>query len=59
VNQLILDGLALPVDDHGLGCGVAADFDIENRVVSSLREEDPRNLLGVHFKGYRVKPGTI
>ena len=38
MDQLVLDGLALPVDDHGLGGGLAGNFDIEDRVVAGLGE---------------------
>ena len=36
VDQLVVDRLALPVDDHGLGCGLAGNFDVEDRVVAGL-----------------------
>ncbi len=36
VDQLILDRLALPVDDHGLGRGLAGDLNVKNRVVPGL-----------------------
>src|SRR5580658_1380127 len=36
VDQHVLDGLALPIDDHGLGRRLAGDFDIENCVVAGL-----------------------
>ena len=36
VDQLILDGFALPVDDHGLGCGLAGNLDVKNRVMPGL-----------------------
>ena len=34
--RLILDRLALPVDNHCLGSGLALNFDIENRIVPGL-----------------------
>ena len=59
VDQLVVDRLALPVDDHGLGRGLAGDFDIEDRVVAGLGEKNPGNLLGVHLDGHRIVPRTI
>ena len=59
VDQLVLDRLALPVDDHGFGRGLAGNFDIENCVVAGLREEDPRNLFGIHLDGNGIVPGPI
>ena len=59
VDQLVLDGLALPVDDHGLGRGRAGDLDIEDGVVAGLGEENPRDLLGIDFDGDRIVACTI
>jgi hypothetical protein len=58
-SNAILDRLALPVDDHGLGRGKAGDFHVEDRIVAGLGEKNPRNLLGIHLDGDRVVPRTI
>ena len=52
VNQLVLDGLILPVDDHGLGAR-AGNLDIKNGVVAGLGPEDPLHLLGIEFQCLR------
>ena len=44
VQQRALDGLVLPVDDHGLGAFAAVEGEIENRVVSGFRVQDARHL---------------
>src|ERR1035437_1809786 len=59
VNQLVLDGLALPVDDHGLGRGLAANLHVEDCVVSSLGKENPGNLLRVNLNGHGFVTGAI
>ena len=59
MNQLVLDRLALPIHDHGLGRGLAGDFNVKDRVVAGLGEKNPGNLLGVHFNGHRIMAGTI
>ena len=40
VDELVLEGLALPLDDHGLGRG-GRHFHVEDGVVAGLGEEDP------------------
>ena len=57
--RLVVDRLALPVDDHGLGSGLAGNFNVEDGVVAGLGKQDPGNLLGLDFDGNRVMPGTI
>jgi hypothetical protein len=59
VDQLVFDRLALPIDDHGLGRGLACDFYVKNRVVAGLGKQNPGNLLGIHFNGHRIVAGTI
>ncbi len=51
VNQVVIERLALPVDDHRLGRALAGDFNVEDRVVAGLGEENPGDLLGVHLDG--------
>ena len=40
VQQMALDGLILPVHDHGLGAFAAFDREIENGVVAGLRNAE-------------------
>src|SRR6185312_6203382 len=49
VDQLVLDGLALPVDDHGLGGGLARYFHVKDGVVAFFGKEDPGNLFGINL----------
>ena len=53
VNQLVLDWLALPIDDHGLGGGMSGDLDIEDGVMAGLGVEDPRNLFRIQLQQQR------
>src|SRR3984885_155469 len=58
VHQLALDGLVLPIDDHGLGlCGT--DLQVKNRVVAGIRMQNAGNLLGVDFHRDRGLLGAI
>src|SRR6185437_7640104 len=54
VDQLVLDGLALPIDDHGLGGGLAGYFHVKNGVVAFFGKEDPGNLSGINLDGDRI-----
>src|ERR1700722_18582687 len=58
VHQLALDGLVLPIDDHGLGAA-GADFQIKNRVVARIRMQNAGNLLGVYFHRNRGFLGAV
>ena len=59
VDELILNGLTLPIDDHGFRGRVARNFDVKNCVMARFREENSGNLLGVHFNGHGILSGTI
>ena len=59
MNELILDRLPLPVDNHRFGCGLLAHRNVEDRVVARLGVKNPRNLLGVHFDGNRFVTAAI
>src|ERR1700679_2816801 len=48
VQQLALDGLVLPVDDHGLGNARTLDRQIEDRVVTGIRVQNLGNNLGIN-----------
>ncbi len=47
VQQMALDGLILPVHDHGLGALAAFDREIENGVVSGLGMQNARDLARI------------
>src|SRR6185503_17629002 len=59
MDELILDGLALPFHDHGLGRGDAGNFDVEDGVVAGLRVEDPRDLLRIDFNGNGIRTRPV
>ena len=53
VQQVALDGLVLPVDDHGLAGGAAFDGEIEDGVVAGVGVKDAGDDLGVDRDGDR------
>src|ERR1700733_11566702 len=52
VNQVALDRLVLPVNDHSLGLGCRSiDLEVEDGVVAGVRVQDLLDLLGIDFNG--------
>src|SRR5947209_1453594 len=53
-----LDGLVLPIHDHGL-CGSVSYLEVEDGVVSGLRVQDLGDLLGLDLDGDRRGAGAV
>ncbi len=51
MQQVALDGLVLPVDDHGLAGTGALDREIEDGVVAGLGVENAGDDLGIDRNG--------
>ena len=59
VQQVALDRLILPVDDHGLHPRAALHVHVEDGVVAGLRVQDAQYLLGVELDGDRGLLGPV
>jgi hypothetical protein len=51
VEELALDGLVLPVNDHGLAALAAGDLEIEDGVVAGFGVEDAGDDAGIYGDG--------
>ena len=59
VQQIALDGLILPVDDHRLGRLAASQCEIKNRVVAGLGVQDARHMPRIHADRQRIFARSI
>ena len=59
VQQMALDGLVLPVHDHGLGALAAFEVEVENSVVASLGVQNARHLAGIESHRQRFLARAI
>ena len=59
VQQIALDGLILPVDDHRLGRLPASQSEIKNRVVAGLGVQDARHMPRIHADRERFLARSI
>jgi hypothetical protein len=59
VQQLALDGLVLPVDDHGLAALAAAQGEVKNRIVAGLRVQNPLHMSRIYGDGKRFLARSI
>src|SRR5581483_6635158 len=59
VQQVALDGLVLPVDDHRLAGGAALDREIEDGVVAGIGVEDAGDDFGIDRNGDRGLARTV
>ena len=59
VQQMALDGLILPVHDHGLGALAAFEVQIENGVVAGLGMQNARHLAWIESHRKRLLARAI